>query len=113
MKNTVQNLKDVLNTELKDLAQKRDELKVQIALGSKEAKDEWEKVEKKFYEFQQRVKTESNALENAFDDSLETIKHEKNAAKRQGDSYYLCGSSNNYGTTWRGTRVIEQQPELC
>ena len=33
---------------LADLKQKRDELAVQIKLGSMEAKQEWEKLEKKF-----------------------------------------------------------------
>jgi vacuolar-type H+-ATPase subunit D/Vma8 len=41
---------------VKDLRQKRDELRVQINLGSKEAKEEWEELEEKMEEFSTRVR---------------------------------------------------------
>ena len=40
-----------LNKMVQELKQKRDELAVQIKLGSMEAKQEWEELEKKFDEF--------------------------------------------------------------
>ena len=36
---------------IEDLKQKRDELRLQIHLGSKEVKDEWEELEKKMEDF--------------------------------------------------------------
>jgi len=39
-----------------ELKQKRDELRVQIHLGSKEVKDEWEELEEKMQEFSGRAK---------------------------------------------------------
>ena len=40
-----------LNKMVEELKQKRDELAVQVKLGSMEAKQEWEELEKKFEEF--------------------------------------------------------------
>jgi hypothetical protein len=39
-----------------DLKQKRDELRLQIHLGSKEAKEEWEELEEKMEDFSARTK---------------------------------------------------------
>lgn len=39
-----------------DLKQKRDELRVQINLASKEARDEWEELEEKMGEFTSKAK---------------------------------------------------------
>jgi len=39
-----------------DLKQKRDELKLQIHLGSKEAKEEWDELEDKLDEFSSKAK---------------------------------------------------------
>jgi 5'-deoxynucleotidase YfbR-like HD superfamily hydrolase len=41
---------------LDELKQKRDELRVQIDLASKEARDEWRELEKKMDEFAHRAK---------------------------------------------------------
>ena len=38
-----------------DLKQKRDELRLKIHLGSKEAQDEWEELEEKMQEFSSRA----------------------------------------------------------
>ena len=38
-----------------ELKQKRDELRLKIHLGSKEAQDEWEELEKKMQEFSSRA----------------------------------------------------------
>ena len=46
---------------LADLKQKRDELAVQIKLGTMEAKQEWEELETKFNEFSERAKVEESA----------------------------------------------------
>ena len=46
---------------LADLKQKRDELAVQIKLGSMEAKQEWEELESKFNEFSQKAQFEETA----------------------------------------------------
>ena len=44
-----------------ELKQKRDELAVQINLGSKEAKDEWDALEKKWERFAAEARLESSA----------------------------------------------------
>lgn len=44
-----------------ELKQKRDELALQIHLGSKEAQDEWAELEKKWEEFSAEAKLEKSA----------------------------------------------------
>ena len=44
-----------------ELKQKRDELKLQIHLGSKEAQQEWEKLEAKWDDFSAKAKLEESA----------------------------------------------------
>ena len=44
-----------------ELKQKRDELALQIHLGSKEVQDEWEALEKKWGEFSAEAKLEQSA----------------------------------------------------
>ena len=44
-----------------ELKQKRDELALQINLGSKEAKDEWDALEKKWERFAAEARLESSA----------------------------------------------------
>ena len=46
---------------LAGLKQKRDELAVQIKLGSMEAKQEWEELEAKFNEFSSKAQLEESA----------------------------------------------------
>ncbi len=41
---------------IEELKQKRDELRVQVHLGTKEAKDEWEELEDKMEEFTAKAK---------------------------------------------------------
>ena len=43
---------------LEDLKQKRDELRVQIHLASKDAQDEWEELEQKMKAFSERAQLE-------------------------------------------------------
>ena len=43
---------------LEDLKQKRDELRVQMHLASKDAQDEWEELEGKMKEFSQKAQLE-------------------------------------------------------
>ncbi len=47
-----------LDDILEDLKQKRDELRVQIHLGSKEAQEEWEELEEKMKRFSERAQLE-------------------------------------------------------
>lgn len=42
---------------IEELKQKRDELRVQINLASREAKDEWEELEAKMEEFTEKAKS--------------------------------------------------------
>lgn len=48
---------------LDDLKQKRDELRLQIHLGSKEAQDEWEELESKWEKFAADAKLDKSASE--------------------------------------------------
>ena len=50
-----------LNKMIEELKQKRDELAVQVKLGSMEAKQEWEELEKKFEEFAAKAGLEETA----------------------------------------------------
>jgi hypothetical protein len=50
-----------MDSLLQDLKQKRGELAVQIKLGSMEAKQEWEKLEKKFEEFRAKSHLDKTA----------------------------------------------------
>jgi len=81
MTNNVNNLKDAFNRELQELAQKRDELRVQIALGSKEAREEWELLEEKYFEFEQKVKVQNKAMRETINDSIETLQKQTENAK--------------------------------
>lgn len=47
-----------LDELLEDLKQKRDELRVQMHLASKEAQDEWEELESKMKDFSRRAEIE-------------------------------------------------------
>ena len=46
---------------LADLKQKRDELELQVKLGSMEAKQEWEELEEKFKEFSSKAQLQQTA----------------------------------------------------
>ena len=46
---------------LDDLKQMRDELRLQVHLGSKELQDEWEELEKKWTEFSRKAELEATA----------------------------------------------------
>ena len=50
---SIEMIKDGLEETLKDLKQKREELAVQIKLGSMEARDEWEELEEKMQDMEQ------------------------------------------------------------
>ena len=45
---------------IEELKQKRDELRVQINLASKEARDEWEELEEKMEDFSEKAKDFAN-----------------------------------------------------
>jgi hypothetical protein len=47
------------------LKRQRDELKLQMHLGSKEARDQWEKLEEKWHEFEQRGEPLTSATKEA------------------------------------------------
>lgn len=59
---------------LEDLKQKRDELRVQIHLGSKEAREEWEELEGKMKEFSRRAELEQTG--DGIGDALGKLGHE-------------------------------------
>ena len=66
---------------LEELKQKRDELRVQIHLASKEVKDEWEDLEKKMEDFSGKAKqfTEDAELKKTgagLGEALGTLGHE-------------------------------------
>lgn len=48
---------DDFNELIADLKQKRDELRVQMNLASKELKDEWDELEEKMEDFTQKAKS--------------------------------------------------------
>ena len=49
-------IEDSIEELLENLKQKRDELRVQMNLASREAKDEWEELETKMEDFSRRAK---------------------------------------------------------
>ena len=53
---TWRGLMDDFNELIEDLKQKRDELRVQMNLASKELKDEWDELEEKTEDFMRKVK---------------------------------------------------------
>jgi uncharacterized protein (DUF3084 family) len=61
--------KEQMEEMLSGLRQMRDELKVKIHLGKAEAKDEWEKLEKKWQEF----KANSKVVGEAMDESAKNV----------------------------------------
>lgn len=61
--------KEQMEEMLSGLRQMRDELKVKIHLGKAEAKDEWEKLEKKWQEF----KAHSKVVGEAMDESAKNV----------------------------------------
>ena len=52
-----------MNKLVEDLKMVRDETKLQIRLGSKEAKDEWAKLEKRWHSFKRKAELEKTATE--------------------------------------------------
>ena len=52
---------DDVKQTIEELEQKRDELAVQIKLGSMEAKDEWEKLEAKWNDFSAKARLDQSA----------------------------------------------------
>ncbi len=63
-----------LDDILEDLKQKRDELRVQIHLGSKEAQEEWEELEEKMKKFSQRAQLEESG--EGISEALGNLGHE-------------------------------------
>ena len=59
---------------LEELKQKRDELRVQMHLASKDAQDEWEELEGKMKEFSQRAQLERTG--EGVSDALGSLGHE-------------------------------------
>ncbi len=59
---------------LEDLKTKRDELALQIHLGSKEAKDEWVKLEGKWNEFSKNAQLDKTS--SGLGDALSALGHE-------------------------------------
>ncbi|MDJ0759614.1 MAG: hypothetical protein QNJ19_09445 [Woeseiaceae bacterium] len=59
---------------LEELKQKRDELRVQMHLASKDAQDEWEELEGKMKEFSQRAQLERTGEDVG--DALGSLGHE-------------------------------------
>lgn len=64
-----------------ELKQKRDELKLQIHLGSKEARDEWEELEVKMGEF--RRKADLDKTGEGLESALENLGDELKAGYRR------------------------------
>lgn len=61
-------------TNLKqDLREARDELRVQMHLAKADARDEWEKLEPKWDEFQQKLDKVEDAAEDAAEDIGEAL----------------------------------------
>ncbi len=59
---------------LEDLKQRRDELRVQMHLASKDLQDEWEELEGKMKEFSERAQIEATA--EGIGDALGGLGHE-------------------------------------
>ncbi len=59
---------------LEDLKQRRDELRVQVNLASKDLQDEWEELEGKMKEFSERAQIEATA--EGIGDALGGLGHE-------------------------------------
>lgn len=74
MKETIDNINEVVKKDLADLAQKRDELKLQVNLGTKEAKAEWEKLNEQYKELEQKVSVESQKVKKELEEKTEVIR---------------------------------------
>ena len=70
-----------LDDILEDLKQKRDELRVQIHLGSKEAKEEWDELEEKMKAFSRRAQLEQTT--EGVSDALVNLGHEIKAGYKR------------------------------
>jgi len=74
-----------LDDILEDLKQKRDELRVQIHLGSKEAQEEWEELEEKMKKFSERAQLERTG--EGVSEALGNLGHEiKSGYRRLGNA---------------------------
>jgi hypothetical protein len=56
-----------------DLMRQRDELKLNLHLGSQEAKDQWEKVEEQLFQLRKRMEPVQNAAEESADHVWEAL----------------------------------------
>lgn len=54
-------LQEKIKETIEKLKQERDELRLQIHLGTAEVKDEWERLEKRWHEIEQKMAAVANA----------------------------------------------------
>ena len=59
---------------INDLKQQRDELRLQMHLGSEELKDEWDKLEEKLAQLNHRFEPVKDAVEDTAEDVWESLK---------------------------------------
>jgi len=67
-------IEDMLSDELEDLKRIRDEIRVKIHLGKAEAKDLWERSEKKIEEVESKIKSISDQAEQPLNDVRDATK---------------------------------------
>lgn len=65
--------KERKNELIQELKQQRDELRLKMHLGKAEARDEWEKLEKRWAAFERRFDDEKEAVEDFFEDTSDKI----------------------------------------
>ena len=66
-------ISDQFEELLESLKQQRDELRVQMHLGSLDAKDEWEALEKKWDQWLAEAKAQSKPLREVIEDSAKDV----------------------------------------
>jgi|LakMenE01Jun11ns_1017448.scaffolds.fasta_scaffold9899048_2 hypothetical protein len=59
---------------IQDLVQQRDELKLDLHLGTQEAKEQWEKLEDKLFQLRQRFQPAQEAAEDSAEQVWDALK---------------------------------------
>lgn len=62
-----------LNEMVQDLKQRRDELRVKMNLAKAEARDEWEKLERKWDDFEAKFEAKADKIEDVAEDTSENL----------------------------------------
>ena len=76
-------INEAFKQELLELIDRRDELRVQINMGSREAREEWNQLNLKFKELEKKLSVESERIKEELEEATVTINQKAAAVSEQ------------------------------